>query len=275
MHRKNRNLGAIACVGCCCAGAAAQTHVDLRIVPRIGYTHTLSGYEAVYDLAVQARVTSPGNASGLAAFAFDIRVLNEPESAGRLWQDSITLDDRTYDPEIRTLNLVGKGGLASQYSYLASLSPSFNGVINISRGSFTNGPDQEMGLITGTLAGMFLLSTPGVDEDYDGSPDSTPLDAGIMSTYFAAGEFTDIYRFRYAAQSNTGRAFNFQLVNVTGIQVFSGLQSVNGYWGLDGVAAVSGADLAVQGLEVRALPAPGIALWLGGAGLALGCRRKR
>ncbi|HMN40940.1 MAG TPA: hypothetical protein PKE29_08845 [Phycisphaerales bacterium] len=276
MSRRLRTLGAAAAMGAC-AGAQAQgpASVEMRIVPRLGHAPVVAGYEAVYDLAVQARVSSAGNLYGLSAFGFAIRVAGEAESAGTLWRAGISLTDGTYDPGLSVGNWVGRAGVAAQFSYLAYVSPYFNGVINGSVGGFVNTPDQEIGLIVGSASGGFLVSCPGVDQDFDGLPDANPLSPEVMGPYFGAGEFVDIYRFRYALRLNTGRTLSFVIEGVSGVQAFDGrIRNVNGLWGPDGTADIGGGDLVVTELEIRALPSPGAIVWVGAAA-ALCVRRRR
>ncbi len=277
----NARLGTLVAVAAASTlGGAARAQgpatVELRIVPRLGYSRIVSGYEAIYDLAVQARVSSVGNAYGLSAFGFNLRIAGESEAAGTLWRGGITLADGTYDPTIWTGDRVGRTGIARQYSYLASLNQNFNGVINFSAVGFTNTPDQEIGLIVGSANGFGFMTTPGMDDDFDGQPDSDPLGAELMGSYFAGGEFVDLYRFRYGLRSNTGRTLSFRIEGVSGVQAFNGVRESNGLWGPDGLVAVTGDDLVVTGLDIPALPSPGAAGWVVAmAGMGLRRRRNR
>ncbi len=277
MNAGLRTLVAVAMAGavCCAARAQGPAVVEMRIKPRLGQALVVPGYDAVYDLAVQARVSSAGNEFGLAAFGFTIRVAGEEESAGTLWRGGISQVDGTYDPGLSVGSRVGRSGIAAHYSYLAYVNSYFNGVINLSVGGFTNTPDHEIGLIVGSASGGFLVATPGVDGDSDGQPDSNPLGPEVLGPYFGAGEFVDIYRFRYGVRSFNGRTLSFQIEGVSGVQAFSGgVRQTSGLWGPDGAVGVSGSDLMVTGLEIRSLPSPGSLVWLVAAGGAFARRRR-
>lgn len=265
------------CISAMCAAlglsvsAFGQASVDLRVVPRIGDSQVIAGYEGVLDFAVQARVNSIGNAFGLATYGFNIRIVGEPENAGLLQRSSISMFDGTYDPGISTISTVGRGGLARQYTYLAMLSSAFNGRVNASSGTFTNGPDQEIGLIAGAAAGERLIGTPGIDGDGDGIPDTLTPSPSVLQTYFGAGEFVDIYRFRYLISGYKGRNFSVQLEQVSGVQVFMELHDAQGLWGTTSIAV---GTVNVQGFELYTLPVPGAGATVALAMLVLASRRR-
>ena len=225
---------------CGCGVTAAQT-VEFRIVEREGQTAISSSADAVLNMAVQARIVGGvGGAHGTALgnFSFDIVMPGEPDSFGTLAKCLITNLDGTYATTISVIGSVGRGGLARQYTYLAGVNGGFNGLINVSGGTFTNTPVQEIGLVTGSSAGTALLSTPGIDADADGNPDTWPgtgttatLDPAIGATYFGVGGgWIDVYRFRYTATNLTSRTLRFELRGTT-TQTFTGLLLSNGIWG--------------------------------------------
>lgn len=253
MNRKSgcAVLASLALASC----AGAQIGVELRIVPRLGSTPITPSSEAILDFAVQARVTSTGNAYGLSSFSFNIRMPGEAEASGQLRRGGVTLADGTYDPALSTQNTTGRGGLARQYTYLAQLNSAFNGAINTTAGSFTNTPDQEIGLIAGGIGGDRLVVTPGVDDDGDGAPDSNPLPSSVMRTYFGAGQWTDVYRFRYFVNQLTGRDLSFQIEAISGIQVFSTVQQQAGQWTTLNTGATS---VTATGVDFRMIPTPGM-----------------
>ncbi len=248
-------LATLLAMVCAPAPLLAQATVDFRIVPRLGDAALVSGYEAVLDLAVQARVTSAGSTFGLSSFAFNVRIVGEAESNGLLQRGSISNFDGTYDQGISVINTVGRGGLARQYTYLAMLNSAFNGRVNASAGTFTNGPDQEIGLIAGAAAGERLLATPGIDDDGDGVPDSMIPHSTVMRTYFGAGEFTDIYRFRYLIRNFTGRNFSIRIEDVSAVQVFAELSNAQGVMGPLNIPV---GTVAVTGFDMFTIPAPGV-----------------
>lgn len=274
--RAARGIRFVAAIGVCLVAlggeAFAQATVDLRIVPRFGQTPIVAGYEAVLDLAVQARVNSASDSFGLSSFAFNIRIAGEPDNAGLLQRASISNFDGTYDPGISIISTVGRGGLARQYTYLAMLNSAFNGRLNASSGTFTNGPDQEVGLIAGATAGERFLGTPGIDDDGDGVPDALTPSSSTMRTYFAAGEFVDIYRFRYLISSFTGRNFSMRIENVDGVQVFSEVRDSQGLWGPTNIAV---STVSTQGFDLYTIPVAGAGvIVMLGCGVLAGRRRR-
>jgi hypothetical protein len=173
----------------------------------------------ILDLAVQARVTGtdPSNNQpyGLGAFGFDVVIQNEADTNGTLKFAQISNtpapipaanvgaypnQGAPYFPggtppgtvtyasasSFGTGSLLRQHGLAAQYAYAAGISAALAGNINTSSGSFTNTPNnQEIGLITGRVAGTDLLATPGIDVDpnrhwednpgYDPGGDNDPV----------------------------------------------------------------------------------------------------
>ena len=152
----SRDLFPALAVVLCAPGAFGQT-VQFRLVERTGQTQA-SPADNVLDLAVQAKVTG----ANLGAFGFDMRIAGEAEGRGALDRGSINNPDGTYDTSFGVTSTVGRGGIARQYSYLATVNSSFNGLINTSGGTFTNGPDQEIGLVAGFVQSTPLVSTPGM-----------------------------------------------------------------------------------------------------------------
>lgn len=265
-------LTALLALICSPASLLAQATVDLRIVPRFGRTPVVAGYEASLDLAVQARVNSFGDSFGLSSFAFNMRIVGEPESAGLLQRAAISNFDGTYDTGISMVSSVGRGGLARQYTYLAMLNSAFNGRLNASSATFTNGPDQEIGLIAGASAGERFLSTPGIDDDGDGVPDALTPSTSVMRTYFGAGEWIDIYRFRYLISRFTGRNFSMRLEDVSGVQVFNEVRDAQGLWGPTNIPI---STVSTQGFDLYTIPVPGAGVMVAFACCVLAGRRRR
>jgi hypothetical protein len=277
----------VACAGAALlvgvAGTAHAAAVDFRIVERTGQV-TASGADPLLELAVQARVNG---GSALGAFTFNIRTA-DAESRGTLQRAQISNGDHSYysGSPWGPVSAVGIGGLASTYCYLAGISGSFNGLINTSSGTFTNNPNEnEIGLVSGSSTGSSLLATPGMDADSDGNPDtfagngvSSPqnndtaaLSPGLAGTYFAKGQFIDVYRFRYTLADFTARTLHFTLAEL-GAQTFSQFVYSNGAWGPQNAQTF---DLSTAGLDVQVIfPGPGTAgtLLLGGL---VAARRRR
>jgi hypothetical protein len=222
---------------CVCGVATAQT-VEFRIVEREGQSTISSSADAELNMAVQARIVGGAPGTALGNFSFDIVMPGEPDSFGTLAKGLISNLDGTYAAAIAANASVGRGGLARQYTYFAALNAGFNGLINVSGGTFTNTPVQEIGLVTGVSAGTALLGTPGIDADSDGNPDTwpgsgstAPLDPAAGATYFGVGgAWIDIYHFRYTATNLTSRTLQFELRGTTS-QTFLGLLMSNGVWG--------------------------------------------
>src|SRR5689334_4245102 len=112
--------------------------------------------------------------------------------------------DRTDATAVSTNAAAGKGAMACSYSFLASISGTFNGSINADVGSsFTNTPgNQEIALITGAIGQSSMLQTPGIDplgESNIGTwsgygvgatptnGSTAPVDASIGNVYFGTG----------------------------------------------------------------------------------------
>jgi hypothetical protein len=232
------------------AAASASAQVELRIIEREGRTGVSSPSDPPLNFAVQGRIAG----SGIAAFGFNIHFLGEPEAYGTLTRGLISNLDHTYSTALAANNSVGRGGLAYQFGYLAQISASFNGVINTSSGSFTNTPDQEIGLVTGAAIGSALLGTPGVDTDDDGNPDTWPgsgttatLPPSVSSTYFGgAAHWVDLYRFRYTPTDFRPRTIRIRLQSLQGTAIQS-LMFAGGVWGTAGadVGAIA-SDLEVS-----------------------------
>ncbi len=265
-----------------CAPTVLGQSVTFRIVERTGQTQVNPG-DSVLDLAVQARFIG----QNLGGFYFDVQMPGEAESRGTLARGNISNLDGTYDNTIGVGNSVGRSGLARQYSYFGTVNPNFNGLINTSAGTFTNTPSQEIGLITAFVEGGPLLGTPGIDLDGDGNPDTwsgnglgvppavgatAPVNATAAALYFAAGQFIDVYHFRYTVTDLTPRNLHIQLNAILG-QQFSQLVFSGGIWGAQN-SNVASTAITNQPIDISIVPAPGAAGTLGLAGL-LAARRPR
>jgi hypothetical protein len=269
-------------------GAHAQVVVDFRIVERTGQT-VASPFDNILNLAIQARVNSPGNTFGLSGWYSSMVMTGEPETSGTLSRDRTSEADRTYSTAIAGGGGGSFVGLPAQYTYLSGLDARFNGVINSSGGSWVQGPYQDIGLAYGQTAGTSLLSTPGVDPDGDGVPNGSTvagpygptvtLPASIMAEYFGAGQWVDIYRFRYVLSDFTPRTLNFNVrgdtnLPIPGAYLFSTVHAVDGVWGdlspNRPLATVSN----LQILTVGVIPGPGgVAVGMIGVGVLM--RRRR
>ena len=174
----------------------------------------------------------------------------------------------------------------SQFGYLVGVSNIFNGLINASGGGWTQTPSQDIGLVSGLSAGMYLLSTPGVDKDSDGVPDGASGAAAkllpqTMSDYFGAdGNWIDLYRFRYIVTNFSARTLDLHLITTSSdpdpvAYTFSSLQSTAGSWGIAStLVGVPPED--VQGVRIQVIPSPGAsALALMGVGLVAARRNRR
>lgn len=275
------SLSAVAVVSCALA-AHAQT-VEFRIVERTSQTQATL-LDPVLDLAVQARFNG---ANSLGGFYFDIRILGEQESRGSLARGGITNLDGTYDPTINTGTVVGRHGLARQYSYVATVNPNFNGLINTSSATFTNTAEQEIGLITAYAQSSPMLQTPGIDVDQDGNPDTwsgngsgiTPpnlatasMPAAVATTYFGNNQFIDVYRFRYTVTDFAARTLQFRVTGVAAEQ-FIQLVFSSGQWSVQN-STVSSTAIVSSGVNISVIPAPGAACLLGIGALTLTRRRR-
>jgi hypothetical protein len=277
------------------AAAGAQT-VEFRIVeealsgdastviaapPSQGTTLGVSNLTGNY--AVQARVTAGPGGVALGGFDFDIVILNEADANGQLVKMRISNPDGSYFTGSPALNAaVGTGGLARTYTYLAGINAAFNGQINTSLGTFSNNPaQQEIGLITASASGSALLGVPNMDPSGEGNVGTwsgyglgaTPLGGATASidptlgpTYFAQGQFIDIYRFRYTISDTTGRTLNITLDHASA-QVFSNFLFNNGSWGPQ-AATVDAGSVIVTPLVVT-VGVPGACCDLGSGGCTL------
>lgn len=149
--------------------------------------------------------------------------------------------DGRYAPNVANTenSEIGKGGLAAQYSYPATINADFNGLINESGGTFTNTvTSQEIGMISGSPAGAGLLLQTDVNADgnpdtYPGTGTFAPLSVDYARGYLGAGgNFVDVYRFKYTIRQFNGSrgGITFRFENVSA-QVVTELERVNGLWG--------------------------------------------
>ncbi len=275
------SLSALAVV--VCAPATLSQTVEFRIAERTGQTQATIP-DNVLDLAIQARFNGVNSLGG---YYFDMRMPGEAESRGTLARGSISNADGTYDPSITTSASVGRAGLPRQYSYFATVSPNFNGLINQSAATFTNTTDQEIGLITAYVQGPPLTGTPGIDADSDGNPDTwsgngsgmTPANlstaahnASASSSYFAHNQFVDVYRFRYTLTDLSPRTLQFRLQGLLA-QQFTQFVYSGGQWGAQNATTASTAIIST-GLDIAVVPAPPTYGLLVFAGFVGGRRRR-
>jgi hypothetical protein len=252
--------------------------VEFRIVERTGKMLVETGIDPTISFAVQARVVGGAPAQFLGNFAFDIVASGEADANGSLHRLLISNIDGTYaeNPTQSVNNSVGAGGMASVYTYLAGITPMFNGLINSSGGPFTNtAANQEIGGITGSPTGTSLLrladtTGSGNPDTYPGSGVSAPMDPVLAQTYLGAnGNFVDVYRFKYILSNFAPRQITFSLANLRA-QVGDSLLLTSGSWG----AVQTNAPATFVGVTVGVVPAPASAAALGLAGL-LAIRRRR
>ncbi|HVU65052.1 MAG TPA: hypothetical protein VHC70_13810 [Phycisphaerales bacterium] len=254
------------CAACALTGAAGVSfgsNIELRLAEQSGQV-IASPSDAVLDFAIQGRVTGGG---GLASWYFDsVQLVNDLESQAVLSRLRISNPDGTYYTGIPTiLSTIGQGGVAAQYAFLPNLSSGFNGLINMSGGPFTNGPDNEIGTPSGFAGGQFLLNTPGVDTDGDGRPDSVPapatsgaLSTSIMQEYFGQDQFVDLYRFGVAFTDLTPR---FVTIRLNGALARSftevNLSADTALWGVT-QQPVGSDTVGTTEFVVEVVPAPGV-----------------
>ena len=272
-----------ACIVASIAGAAQAATVEFRIVERRGqvaWTGTAQPAgtnDAILNFSVLARVVGGVSGEALGNFGFDL-VSNDATGNGAFTKALISNADGTYAPSTTYSNnaTVGRGGLARPYSYLAGISPEFNGVINMTSGSFIQNPlVEDLGLITGSPTGQALLDV--ADTDFDGLPDTypgsgttAPLDPALGSAYFGATGFVAVYNFNYTIASNAIRTITFSVANAQA-QTFLSLAVANGVWG---PANPQNATTLASGALVAVTPAPGAAALLGLGGLMVARRRR-
>ncbi len=261
------------------------------------------------EIAVQARVTGGRMLSG---FDFDIVMPTEAESAGQLWISRIS-NGGAYtgngSPWVIGGNPnpgaagVGLFGVASTFSYLPGLqAPKFNGSINDSSGTFTNNAAmQEIGLIGGLASGSALLSTPGIDDGFTGSPgtftgpfvtvadppggpnpvvgkpengSTASVDPDAALNYFGQEGWIDIYRLRYTITSNSLRTVPVQLRDphastFTQFVYAGGTQQV---WGVD--SQTDAITILNPNFSFNVTPAPSTVALMGLGGLVISRRRR-
>jgi hypothetical protein len=261
----------------------AQAQIQLRLVERSGQI-VASATDPVLNFAVQGRVVGNGVGVGIGGFAFAIVIGGESQSWGTFGRDRITNSDGTYYAGIASSGGGVISGVDGQHAYLVGINSIFNGLINASGGGWTQTPSQDIGLVSGLAAGQSFLSTPGVDTDQDGVPDSASegsakLPPEIMSDYFgAAGTWIDLYRFHYTVSNLTARSLDFHIISTSSDPdpvgfYFTEAQQTSGNWGTINTQQAITPD-NVQGFVGLVIPAPG-----GGAavllGAAWGSRRRR
>ncbi len=281
---KNVLVTAMALVATAGAANAQVPAVEFRFVERQGQTQVSVPFGAtpttdgVLNFAIQARVTGGTATDFLGNFSFDIIANGEADANGTLTKLLTSDAAGTYNANSNQSNnaTVGRGGLAVIYTYLAGINPNFNGLINTTGGTFTNtAGSQEIGLVTGSPTGnalLLLTDTMGTGnpDTYSGSGVTAPIDPTVASTYLgAAGNFVDVYRFKYTLSSTASRVINFSLANLTA-QVGSSLQLSNGVWG----PAQANAAASSTGISIPVAPAPASAALLGLGGLVAARRRR-
>jgi hypothetical protein len=277
----NRSI-VVVCALSCAPVAVRGANIEYRVIELTGQT-TASNVDPIMDFAIQGRVSGGTAPTGLGSWYFDsIQLVGDAESRATFNRDRITNSDGTYFTGAPVTNsAVGQGGVAGQYSFLATVSAGFNGLINTSGGTFTNTADNEIGNISGYVGGTGLLNVPGVDANMDGRPDSilAPATTGqlppaVMPTYFGQGQFIDIYRFRLTFNDLTVRSVLLRLNSPRG-QSFTDV-SLGTDGSLWGAVLASGDTVSATTFNIQVVPAPaaGIGLAVGSA-CVFGRRRRR
>jgi len=266
------------------AGAANAQVVEFRLYERTGQA-SASSADALLEIGVQARVIG----SNLGTFNFDIHT-GDSQTGGSAARARISVAGvGTYVSNAAAWganSVVGTGGIAATFSYLAGINPNFNGLINLSGGSFVDNPaENEIGLVAGSATGTALLGVPGMDPDGESNPatwagygvggtpnsgETAPLDPSLAPTYFANGQFIDLYHFRYTVTDFTARTLNFTLGDLSA-QVFQQLLFSNGAWGTQNLAPSS---ISSSGLQINVVPTPASAALMGLGGLVIARRRR-
>lgn len=268
------------------AGAANAQVVEFRLYERTGQA-SASSADALLEIGVQARVIG----SNLGTFNFDIHT-GDSQTGGTLARARISVNGSyvSNGSAWAANSSIGaggiNGGLAAGFSYLAGINANFNGLINLTGGSFVDNPaENEIGLVAGAATGGALLGVPGMDPDGEGNPatwagygvggtptsgETAPLDPALAPTYFAAGQFIDLYHFRYTVTDFTARTLNFTLGDLSA-QVFQQLLFSNGAWGTQNLAPSS---ISSSGLQINVVPTPASAALMGLGGLVIARRRR-
>ncbi len=270
----------------CALAAAAGTAlaqggtVEFRLVELTGQTQvgpTFSGAtDAVLNFGVQARVTGVAG-RGIGDWAFNIRIAGEAEGGGTLARLRINNGDGTLFTGAPSTSTTGGGvlGVATAHRYLVGLNGNFNGLINTSAGTFTNGPDQEIGLVGGTARGAGLNGTGLIAFDPDTGAASIASDpdytTGLENFFGANGVWTDLYRFRFTVSNLAARTLSFRIESATAA-TFSNLVLA----GADFAGNTTGgtAQTSTFGLDIPVVPAPASVALVGLGGLALARRRR-
>ena len=286
------SLSVSVCVLASVAGSLHASTVEFRIVERrnqvawnpfIAYSVPLN--DNILNLAVQARVVGGAPGEALGNFGFNMIMSGEAEGSGSLTRAKISIaGSANYDTgptQYNTNSTLGQGGLASSYTYLAGLSGAFNGVINASTGSWTQTPNQDIGLIKGSPTGGAGLLAYGFAGHQDSSGNPVPdtwvsgttatLDPVIAQDFLGAdGNFIDVYHFNYTMSNLAARMFTFTLTGLNA-QTFTSLASSDNVWGP--ANPVDASSIIVTYLSFG-IPAPSSGAMLG-ISLLLGARRRR
>ena len=147
-------LGA-ALVALAACGMARGQSVEFRIVERTGQTQATQAGTTSWISPCRPGWSGAAKARPLGGFNFNIVLTGEPDADGTLCAGSSATPTTRMPRRSACSSTVGAGGMAYQYTYLAWISPNFNGVINSSAGGFTNTPgNQEIGLVTGIVSGQ-------------------------------------------------------------------------------------------------------------------------
>lgn len=274
--RKSSSLAAAIVLSAGSYAAHAQNGtVEYRIREITGQTIAGPG-DAVLNFTIEGRVVGATD-RGLGDWYLDVRFIGEAEGStnGTLARLRISNSDGAYFTGAPTTSSTGGGllGMATQYRYIVGLNANSNGVINSNVGTFTNGPDQEIGFIRGSARGATLANT-GIIVDPIGDGNFVPVTGTAfttaLNTWFGAnGNWIELYRFRYNVANLTPRALSITLENPLGL-TFANLVAAGSDWSAattGGTAQVSITNLQIDVGDLNnscaALPAPFIFTGLG------------
>lgn len=260
---------AIALIG---GGQALAQVVHVRIVEAKALT-AVTSTNPVLDLAVQAKVDG---GAGLGAFGFSLVIPGEGDDKGTWGWDRImsTGGLGTYytgSPQSMQRANVDQAGVARQYGFLTGVSELFNGVPNAAVSQYQNtATNQELFAIHGAAMGQQLLTTPGVDDAQNGWPSTwtggvpangavAPLDAAVGASYFASGQFVDLFRCRFTVSGfDRMRMLNVGFGSPPSVQTFTQYVLANSNWKAQTAAFAGTLDAAGLGIPV-------CSGWVGGA----------
>jgi len=290
----------MACIVAGVAGAADAATVQFRLRERQGQSSwnpglpTNSTNDANLWLTLEAHVIGGGPTEGIGNWAANI-ITSDPDSASTpFFRARITNIDGSYNTTFSTNNVNGEDlGMAKQYNYLQGVNPNFSGLFNQSAGSWTQTPNNDIGLIAGSPSGAGVLKRIDqigggpTGDDPDGNPDTyvgptgpvpngstAAVDPLFAHDYLGAlgedGHWVELYRFLYVIPNSVARTLSFTIDGAQA-QTFSQFAFGDGIWG---PANPANATITTTNYSLSIVPAPGAAALLGLGGLLAGRRRR-